>query len=64
MEFTVKIEVQVTAESFEEAGRLALDDLRDPTLGPWYADVSSAHGQGEVEISGNAESSTPNLPRG
>ena len=39
MDYTVKFSVTVTADSPEEAGKFALDDLRDTTLSPWNADV-------------------------
>lgn len=45
MDFTVTIEVQVTADSVEEAAKFALQDLRDTSLGPWFADVSCSRGK-------------------
>lgn len=40
-EFTVTIEVMVTAASYEEAMKYALDDLRDPGLfGGWGGRVT------------------------
>lgn len=56
MQFTVSIEVQVTADSVEEAAKFALNDLRDPGLGPWHADVSCSRGKKRnVLIEGEAE---------
>lgn len=37
--YTVRIELSITADSPEEAAELALQDLRDETLGPWNMDV-------------------------
>lgn len=53
MDFTVTFEVQVTAESVEEAGRFALGDLRDEALGPWEATVSCSRGKQTVNVDGN-----------
>jgi hypothetical protein len=50
MDFTVQFEVQVTAESPEEAAQHALDDLRDQSLGPWNADVSCSRGKKTVSV--------------
>jgi hypothetical protein len=37
----VTVEIDVTAESFEQAVVFALNDLRDTSLGPWFADVQN-----------------------
>lgn len=44
MDYEVVFCVSVTADSPEEAGRFALEDLRDPAIGPWYARVRGSEG--------------------
>lgn len=34
-DFTVRVELSITAENAQEAARFALDDLRDLSIGPW-----------------------------
>lgn len=41
MTYRVTIEVEVTAESFEAAVLYALNDLRDTSIGPWFADIQN-----------------------
>lgn len=50
MDYTVTIEVQVTADSPQEAAQFALDDLRDETIGPWTAEVSCSRGNVSVSV--------------
>jgi hypothetical protein len=48
LDYTITIEISVTAESFEEAAAFALDDIRDRRLGPWNMNVKNV-GSGETE---------------
>ena len=52
MDYTVTIEVQVSAESPQEAAEYALADLRDQDLGPWNAEVSCSRGKTSVTVQG------------
>ena len=40
-EYICLIEVSVTANSPKEAAKYAMDDLRDPSLGPWNVRVTT-----------------------
>lgn len=42
MDYTVRIEISVTADSPKEAATRALDDLRDKTIGPWTMSVADS----------------------
>lgn len=61
MDYTVTFSVQVTANSPEEAAAYALDDLRDETLGPWFAKASCSRGAVEVQV-GGVDEDAPLLP--
>lgn len=54
-DYTVAVEVQVTAESHEEAARFALDDLRDRSLQEWNMTVTNSSGSKVVTVPGNPE---------
>lgn len=60
-DFTVRFEVSITAASAEEAANLALDDLRDTSLGPWSADVVDSRG-GLREVSAEQADPRDNYP--
>lgn len=60
-DYTVRFEVSITAASAEEAAHLALDDLRDTSLGPWSADVVDLRG-GLREVSAEQADSRDNYP--
>lgn len=53
MEFIVTVQVSVETDSAQEAARLALEDLRDQSLGPWSMDVSSPNGTETVSTDGS-----------
>ncbi len=50
MDYTVRVEVEVTADSPEEAAKYALDDLRDKTIGPVTMEVTCEHGKKTVSV--------------
>ena len=60
-DYTVRFEVSITAGSAEEAAHLALDDLRDTSLGPWSADVVDSQG-GLREVSAGQAVSRDSYP--
>lgn len=51
MDYVVRIEVSVTADSPEEAARFALADLQDTGLGPWSVDVQGSSGSAPKTVS-------------
>lgn len=53
MNYTVKFEVSVTANSPAQAAQFALEDLRDRALGPWNAEVVGPTGTAEVSAGTN-----------
>lgn len=53
MDYTVTIQVSVTADSPEQAAQLAINDLRDESLGPWNADVTCSRGKTTVQSAGS-----------
>lgn len=38
-DYTVVIEVSITADDPQQAAKWAMEDLRDPSLGPWNVEV-------------------------
>lgn len=50
MDYTVTVEVSVTAESPEEAAKFALDDLQDPNIEAWSMEVSCSRGKQMVTV--------------
>lgn len=44
-EYTVNIEIQVTAKSPKQAAEYVLRDLRDGGVGEWYFDVTDLRGR-------------------
>lgn len=50
IEFTVNIEVSVTANCPEQAAKNALQDLRDTVISDWAINVASKHGSCVVNV--------------
>ncbi len=49
-DYTVRVELRITAESPEEAAQFALNDLRDTSMSNWNMDVSSSRGTKTVSV--------------
>jgi hypothetical protein len=56
-DYTVAVEVQVTADSHEDAARFALADLRDKGVQAWVMTVTNSQGSKDVTVPGDLEES-------